>query len=440
MKLPSLPASIGRMVHGHPSDTQAERNARSLILSGAWLGFIDGGIITYLPVLLARLGGTPTLLSLLSAAPQLVYIIMLVPAGALAERRGNLVQMSNRAALVSRSGFLLIAALPFVLAPAAVPGVAVAIWTAIAVAGAVYVPTVLAVIKQAIPPRRLARVNAGRWAIWTLVGAAAIPLVGAMIDRMPFPTGYQLAFVISFVGALPNLYFFGRIKPPAAVAPAQAPGTAGERIRSRRGRLRAFARPFFQSRPFVRYNVATMLYRLFLFMPAGLYSIYWVDYLQATDSWIGMRGAVAYLILAFSYYVGVKLAHRVGHRSLLWLSGAVMGLYPIITGLAPTVEWLLVAAVAWGVGVAGNDIGLVDLLLLSCPEGRRQPSFVAAANVMISLEAFVGPLLGAALARVIGVPAALLAAGVLIILSTVAFLLLPNHAQEQAAADAAPAA
>jgi MFS family permease len=109
---------------------------------------------------------------------------------------------------------------------------------------------------------------------------------------------------------------------------------------------------------------------------------------------------------------------------------SLIGLYGITTALSPSAEWLIPAAIIWGIFVAAIDIGIVDMLLLVCPPGR-QPSFAAAANLLASIENFIGPLVGAALAQVIGVQMALITAGVLQILSGVFFMLLPSHAQEK---------
>ena len=166
-------------------------------------------------------------------------------------------------------------------------------------------------------------------------------------------------------------------------------------------------------------------------MPAGLYSIYWVDYLDASDTLIGIRGAVAYAALAFAYWMWARVTNRIGHRRLLIIS-ALIGLYPITTGLAPSAAWLLPAAVIWGLFVAAIDIGFVDMLLLACPEGR-QPTFVAAANLLSSAENFAGPLIGATLAHFIGVQAALIVAGVLTLGSCGFFFLLPSRQEEHVA-------
>jgi predicted MFS family arabinose efflux permease len=113
----------------------------------------------------------------------------------------------------------------------------------------------------------------------------------------------------------------------------------------------------------------------------------------------------------------------------LFLS-ALIGFYPITTALSPSVEWLLPAAVIWGICVAAIDIGVVDMLLAACPKGR-QPTFIAVANVLASVENFTGPLIGAALAEAIGVPEALLAAGALQVVSGVFFLLFPSRDEER---------
>jgi MFS family permease len=427
MNLSSLKASLSSLVRGHDFDTREERNARNLILSGAWLGFIDGGIVTYLSVWLVRLGATPALMGLLASLPQFVNMLVVLPAGAYVERRKDHVAVANRVALVHRSGYLLIAALPFFLAPAQTPLIAILLWSALAIPGAAFFPALMAVIQKAVPPQMRARVNASRWALYSVVGALAIPAVGAMIDHVPFPVGYQIAFAISFFGSLPSLFFFRRI----ILSPFEAASSGSAERRPLRTRMADFLRPFLQSRAFVRYNVAVAAFRVALSMPAGLFSIYWVDYLGATDTQVGIRGSVAYLSLVVGYWGWAKVANRIGHRWLLFCA-ACIGFYPIMTGLSPSVGWLIPAAVIWGIFVAAIDIGIIDMLLLSCPEGR-QPSFSAVSNMLASIEVMIGPLAGAALASLIGVAEALVVAGTLQLASSVFFLLLPNHEQELAA-------
>jgi MFS family permease len=427
MNLSSAKTALRNLVQGSNSDTLEERNARNLILSGPWLGFLDGGIMTYLGVWLVRMGATPALMGLLASAPQLVTMIVLLPAGAFAERQRDLIKVGNRAAVVHRAGFVLMALLPLLLAPTQITPVAIGLWAVLAIPSAIYLPILLSIVQKAVSPKMLPRVNANRWALYSLVGALAIPAIGAMIDHTPFPVGFQIAFVISFVGTLPNLYFFGRL----VIPPSEVQQPPADVVRPLKTRLREFAGPFVASPSFVRFNLATALYRVALSMPAGLFSIYWVDYLGASNTWVGIRGSVAYIALVFGYWGWAKVTNRIGHRALLFCS-ALVGFYSIMTALSPSVEWLIPAAIVWGIFVSAIDIGIVDMMLLSCPEGRA-PTFIAVANVLGSAENMVGPLIGAALAQVIGVPAALLVSGVLQLLSAGIFFLLPNREQEHKA-------
>ena len=159
-------------------------------------------------MLLARLGATPGMMSLLSSGPQLVNMISLMPAGAFVERQGNLVKLANRSVFLYRSTFVLIAALPLLLPPEQIPMAAVIISSLAVVPAAIQMPALMAIIQRTVPPEMRPSVNGTRWAGITVVAAIAIPAIGYMIDHTAFPVGYQIAFLISFLGTLPNFYFF----------------------------------------------------------------------------------------------------------------------------------------------------------------------------------------------------------------------------------------
>ena len=426
MFLSSLRTKAAAAIFGRPGDTLEQRNLRNIILSGAFVGFIDGGIVVFLPVFLARLGASAAILGLLASGPQFINMLLYLPGGAFVERQRDLVRLVNWNVFIHRCGYLVIAALPFLMIEADIPLAAVVIWSLISATTSFFWPALLVVVQRAVSPKLRPRATGGRWAAMTVVATLLIPILGFVLDKTPFPVGYQLAFVVSFIGAMPNIYFFSRIQ----VAPNEHVRGSSER-RPLRQRLPAFFSPFLESRLFVRYNLATALFRVCLSMPAGLYTLFWVQRLRASDSWIGLRGMVGFGALAIAYWVWGRLAHRMGHRRLLLITGTMMGLYPIATGLAQSVEWLLPAAVIWGVSVAGVDIGLVDTLLLTSPE-KRKPSFVAIGNMLASAETFIGPLLGAALASLIGIRTALLVSGVLIIASIVFFAFLPSRTEEYA--------
>ncbi len=409
------------VLRGRADETVEDRNYRYLLINGAWFGLIDGGIFTYLPVFLARLGASASLIGLLTSGPSLIGILSYIPGGAYTERHRDLVRLTVRATWLSRLVYPIIAFLPFVLDRQAISIAVVILWSLASIPAAVHVPAWTAVMQKAVSARRRAQLNGTRWALLAVVSAAAIAGFGYLLDQTPFPAGYQIVFTISFLAAFFNLYFFGKVQ-----VPPFAPEPLGQQAgRSWRARLREFLRPFAESRPFLRYMLASLPYRLALNLPVALYSIYWVDTLRASDTWIGLRGTAGYVALVVGYAFWGRVANRLGHRNLLLICCSSFGLYPVLTALAPSMEWLLPAAIVWGFTAGGLDIGLFDMLLAVCPDGR-QPTFAAAAQMLVSVVAFVGPLIGAALADALTVRTALFLIGGLQIAAALLFFLLPR--------------
>jgi len=433
-------AGLGTLLLGHGGRTVEERNYRNLMLSGFWFGPIDGGIFNYLPVFLARLGASASVISLLTSAPSFLGIITYLPGGAYVERQRNLVRVLVHAVFLSRAVYPLIVLAPLIVPGHILPPVIAILWTLASLPAAIHMPAFAALMQRAIPAQRRAKFNGTRWGLMSLVSGAMIALFGFLLDRTAFPLGYQIVFMVSFGASLMNLYYFNKVEvapveytPAGAVRQPAGETAARPSVRGQLGRLRGFLLDFTAHPAFIRFNISSFSFRLALMMPAGLYSIYWVQELHANDSWIGLRGTAGYAALVLGYALWGRMANRIGHRALLLICGLISALYPVTTAWAPSVEWLPLAAAFWGITISGVDIGLFDMMLISAPVGRM-PSFAAFANVMNNIALAVGPLLGAGLAGLLGIRTALLVVGGLQLAATAGFLLLPNHEQEQATA------
>jgi MFS family permease len=421
-------ARITRTLLGHAAESLDDRNYRNLLLSGAWFGPAEGGIFNFLSVFVARLGASPTMVSLLTAGPSLLGIFSYLPGGAYAERRPDQVRLVVRAGFLARLSYLLIALLPFFLPPEQVVVAIVLIWSLTAIPNAVHVPAWTAMMQRAVPPTRRAKLNGARWGLMALISSISMAVYGVMLNRMDFPFGYQVVFMISFLAAMMNLVYFSRIVIPPFDSGRLGAGQRGSIF----GEVPGLFRAYFSNRRFVRFLLSSGVFRLALAMPVGLFSIYWVDDLQATDALIGLRGTVGYVALVIGYFFWGRTANRIGHRRMLIICGLGQACYPALTALAPDANWLLPAAAVWGLSAAGIDLGLFDMLLAACPEGR-QPTFAAGSAMFTNLAITVGPLLGAAMAQGWNTQAALFAIGGIQALATLAFLLLPGRGQEHLA-------
>lgn len=402
----------------NPRDEQ-DRNARLLYLNTALVGVEAGGIMAFLAVFLARLGATSTLVGWLTSAPALLAVLLLIPGAMVAERYTDQVRVRNIYVAVVRLGFLLCAVAPWFIAQEHLPAVLVVIWTLKTLPDVVAIPSWTSVMARAITPRRRAQINGTRWALLSVVSAGCSAGFGWLLDQVTFPLNYQIVFLISFALSSLDMFFFARIRVPPLARPelAHAPTVWG--------RFAEYLRPVMHYRPFLVFLGGTILYRLALNMPAPLFSLYWVNELQAPDTLIGLRGTVGHGALVAGYMMWGRLANRLGHRRVLTYSALGLGLYPILTALSPSAPWLLPVAAVWGITVAGVDIGLFDMMLAACPE-HRQPLYAAVWSMATNAAIFAGPLLGAALSNVTSIATALIIAGIAQWVATIPFATLPH--------------
>ena len=264
-----LAAARGSLTY-YSAQTVESTNARHLIISGSWVGLIEGGIITYLPVFLARLGASPVMMGLFTSGQFLLGSIAYIPGGAFAEHHRDQVQVANISSVIARSVYLVIALLPFFLAPADIVPAAVVVWTLMALPLAVFVPSFFTVLQQAVPLARRSQFLGVRWSVMTVVSVVSIPLFGLLLDHTPEPAGYQSVFAISFLAGMVHVVNFSRVRVSPFVGVADIETADGNLLM----RLHRFLRPFVESRLFVRYSLATLGFRLALYVPYALFTIY----------------------------------------------------------------------------------------------------------------------------------------------------------------------
>lgn len=409
-----------------PPASVEDRNVRHLIVQTAFAGAIQGGIVAFLPVMLARMGASGLTVSALNAGLALTTIVMALPSGPIVERQRRLVAWSARYFLLVRVCYVLIALaalLPFDLAAP----ISVALWALSGIPAALANNAWYGVLAGAVSPRRRPVVNGARWALLGLVSAICVAAFGRGLDLLPFPLGYQVVFVLSAAAGLAQMHWYARIE-----IPDRAPSPASP-ARSLRQSLLGIVGPLREGGEFLHYTIGTSVLRLGLHLPIGLFSLFWVNELQATDTWIGLRSTIGNIALTAGYYAWGRLTARLGHRRTLGFAALGLSFYPALTAASPTVEWLLPAALVWGLFASGIDMSLFEGLLDVCPADRRA-EFVAVNTFVANAIAFVAPIAGAWLAAstsirlVLAVSAALHLAAV----AVVVVLSLRKHAVSEA--------
>jgi MFS family permease len=393
-----------------------EANTRYLYQEIAWWGVLSGLASSFLSVFVLRLGGSNVLIGLLTSLPALITILWLIPAGRIIERQRSHLRVVLVSGVLMRLAYLLVALVPLVfVAFRAEAVVAVVVLGTIPASMSMVAFSVM--LAEVVPVQRRARVVGLRNFLVSVSSTLAVLIGGWFLELTPFPANFQWLFAVGFLTSLGSIYYLSRLKVPDAPVPPSPVAAPRMPLATR---LLGHLRMLWGHQPFARFALCSFAYHWGLYLTIPLYSIYWVRYLHASDSWIGFIGMVLGAVTALAYPFWGHQASRRGSREVLLVSALAGTLYPILTGLSPSVEPLLIAAVVGGIASAGFGLSLFNRLLEVTPDQRR-PSFLAAYNVLINVAVFVAPMIGTVLIDSIGIVNALVLGGLLRFVGFLAF-------------------
>ena len=412
------------------SRAREDRNIRNLYRQTVWQGAINAVITTFLPIFVVRAGASTFEVGLVTSLPALVTILLSIPAAAFAATRRHLVRLVVLTLLGVWICAIAITFLPSVLTGSAEPYVPlgiIIIFGISAVFSSASNPAWTAVLAEVVSPRRRPVVNGQRWAVFSVVGAATVFFSGWYLDAVAFPFGYQSLIVVATLAGLVSLYYLDQIERTT---------DGHETISSLpRSPWRSFAGVpgMFRCQPaFLRYVGTTFVYRLGIALPAALLPIFWVQELRSSDSLLGVRAMMAQALLVVSYTLWGRVASRKGYRWVLLACGLGTALYPALTGAVPSPIWLIPAAMIWGFFAGGVDIALFEGLIDAIPVDQRV-IYSAINTTFANLTVLIGPLLGIALAEIVGMRATLCVAGAVCLVGALLYYALAGARPARAA-------
>ena len=163
---------------------------------------------------------------------------------------------------------------------------------------------------------------------------------------------------------------------------------------NRRLSLKNFFGPI--SRRYWWVMLAFFLFHFTQWLPAPLFSIFWVREVHLTDGEIGWMNAAFYLTLLIFSPLLEPLAARMGNYRLTMIGGLLLGSYPLLVALSYDIFLLIIASVIIGLIWAIMSGSLVNRLLELIPEEHRASHLAVynmALNVAILLSTMIGPFL-----------------------------------------------
>jgi MFS family permease len=387
------------------------RNERILYLQMAFQSIFLGGAMAFVPVFLVRLGAENWQVGLYTSLPALLTMVLVLPAGAMAARMGDLVKGVNWSRIMFRAIIGLFAFVPL-LAPSLAPYAVVIGRTLTAVPGAMLTVTMTPVLGMVIEPARRLQVISVRMAVQSLSMALVGLLAGFWLDGVGYPLNYQVLFVSGMVGCLLGVAVMSRLEVPSNGG-ARAAALPRASLRDALGLLQ-------RDRRFGSFLGASLILRTGMSLTVAVMPVFQVRTLGASDAWIGVLLTVQRIVQMVAFVSLSALLRQRRYRRWLWLATLGIALVPLTTALARTPAMLLIPSVLGGVFAAGITVLLTNVLLASSPDEQR-PLYAALDSLVVQVTTFAAPMVGSLLADVIGIRLVLVLAALVRAAGGVAF-------------------
>jgi DHA1 family inner membrane transport protein len=377
----SKPSTIGRRLElaltGRLPD-DVRRNLWTETIASIAFGIFFATALSFMPVVLRRLGASSTLLAIYTAQTYLGSVLSTL--GVLMMRRRRPLMFATTCWLLSRS---LLLATAFIAQAGWLLVLTAAFWLLESFPGPAYARVIQAIYPARYRGRALSIVRVGL----VLAVLLVTPLAGLGLDYI----GYRVLFPIAAVIGVLATLIFSRLRVDERGLPPQ-------QARSLSGVWRLLG----QNRRFTIYMLGFALHGLGFLIGLPLFAIVQVDRLQLSYTAIGYLGLAQSLFWLVGNVFWGRLLDRYGGLWVLRANVAIAALVPLTYSWAFNAWTLLPAFVAHGIISAGIDLALISSgIELADPDSVAEYSALQA--TIIGLRGMIAPFVGVALLS-IGVP------------------------------------
>jgi MFS family permease len=386
------------MVEDEADNGAARVGRRFLWLDGLIANASESFVGSFLGPFALAYGANNGQIGLLSAVTNLAAAAGLVPGARWGDKTGRrklIVLLFNGG--LGRVLLLAAAIAPLLLGKPSLVVTAIIALTALrAFVNQVGYPAWSSLSAEIVPQRIRGRYFSSRNIAIAIGALIFAPIAGAMIQAVGTPHGYMLSFALAGLIGFVATYMYWHI--PEAPAPATtADATAAVPARGRDIMAALRSRP-----RFLAFCAVALFWNLTLQVAGPFFSVYMVRNLSATPFMIGFLATM----FGIGNILGMRMWGRLNdHKGAAWVmrtSGLLIPLVPCIWAIVPSIGWLIPEEALSGFLWAGYTLASFNLLLSLAPETQRG-RFVAIYQLVVSVAAFIGPLLGSYLADSLGI-------------------------------------
>jgi len=401
-----------------------DRNAYYLVYEIFWASIL-GSAATFAAAFAIRLGANNVEVGLLTSIPALMAVLVSIPAGQFLERQARRTPWVWGSLLLHRTGFLVAAIAPWIQIPGISPGLLVVLIISINSATAHFfnvgwIPLLADVVSE----ERRAAVFTGRNIVYNATLSLCGFLFGQWLQAIAFPINYQSMFLIGWVASMISMVALFKMEVSETPSARAVEAPVGSLFRQLGEQFRTLRAAFSTSPEFMRITRNTLLHGIGIWLASPLYVLFYVRQLDAPDAWLGLNATVASLGTIVGYTFWRSLMNHWGEQPTLKRTIVLAGVFPALVGLMPSLTPILLLSALNGLVVPGINLSHFNTLLRAMPAESR-PSYTAVYMTIMNVGAFISPLIGVAIADVIGLGPALVFSGVLSIIGSASFILWP---------------
>src|SRR3989442_3784577 len=356
---------------GNWAPSRVRRNFRIDSFSAICGGVYIAVLVTFMPIVVRRLGGSTTDVAIVVAAPFVGHLLS--PISAYLLSGFPLVRVVAGTVTLARATFLagvLVAATPLMLA------VTTVVFFVISVAN---VGAYTALMQGISPDRERAQAMANVRIGAAIAGIASAAVAGTFIDVIPASWVFAAAALIGLPGAV--VFFWVRYDGSAKAATRRP--------------LPDIVRDVWADHKYRRLLLSFTVFGMGNLMNVAVYPILLVDHFNASNSFIGGMMAVSSLTMVMAYIIWGRMIDR-GSSIRLTLVNTVVALLVPIGYIAAGDVWLLIpVAIVAGIVNAGGEITFFTNIVQIAPRDRIG-EYATAQSLLMGLRGTAAPFIAAA--------------------------------------------
>jgi Na+/melibiose symporter-like transporter len=386
-------------------DRVQNRNFTNVQIDAIGVGLANAAA-PFLPVFLTRLGATSYEIGLLTSMPALAGLILAIPMGQFLQNQKKIIPWFSLARLGVIMSYALTGVLAFLLqGQPLITGILI-VWALATIPQTLLNISFSVVMNAVAGPNLRYELMTRRWSILGVTTAVAVFIIGQFLDRITFPTNFQVIFIFLSIGGLISYYFSSHISLPDF----QKPNNSGKK--PLRQSLRDYLNLLSSEKPFQSFVIKRFVFLSGAALTLPLFPLYFVREVQASNSWIATINTAQTAIVIVGYFFWTQQSRRRGSRNVLLWTTLGAALYPILVATTHNVVLITLFAGINGIFQAGLNLVFFDELMKTVPT-EYSATFVSIAQSLQYISSILSPLIGTFIADHAGISIALMVGGVL---------------------------